>query len=68
MISPLAVTPEEIEAYEEVSGFKGIGGRMIRAGIWELTEETCQKPGKAPLPSTTAKITERGAPILSFHR
>ena len=55
MISPLAVTPEEIEAYEEVSGFKGIGGRMIRAGIWELTEETCQKPGKKGIPFQPAK-------------
>ena len=43
IIRTLTVTPEDIASFEEVYGFKGIGERMINAGLWKLKEVSCKK-------------------------
>jgi len=64
MIYPLTVTHEDIEGFEEVTGFKGIGERMVRTGIWRIKEESCKKSTMAPSPSSVVKQRKRGAPVI----
>jgi len=62
MTVQLTVTPEDIASFEEVTGFVGIGERMINAGLWKLGEP-CKKTAMAPHPSTVLKEKEKGTPI-----
>jgi hypothetical protein len=39
MIYPLAVTREAVAAFEEETGFRGLGERMVGAGIWKIKED-----------------------------
>jgi hypothetical protein len=66
MTAQLTVTPEDIASFEEVYGFKGIGERMINAGLWKLGEP-CKKTAMVPPSSTVSKTKARGAPVLSSH-
>ena len=38
MKAPFTVTQDDIDGYEKDMGFRGIGERMIKAGIWKRKE------------------------------
>jgi len=63
MIHPLAVTREAVAAFEEETGFKGLGERMVMAGIWQIQEERCRKTVMAPSLTAPQQHSEKGTPV-----
>jgi hypothetical protein len=63
MIYPLAVTREAVAAFEEETGFRGLGERMVGAGIWKIQEERCRKTAMAPSLTSPHKQSEKGTPV-----
>jgi hypothetical protein len=63
MIYPLAVTREAVAAFEEETGFRGLGERMVGAGIWKIKEEQCRKIVMGPSLAAPSKHREKGTPV-----
>ena len=63
---PIMTTLEDIQAFEEDTGFFGIGERMIRAGLWKIVEEKCASNVMVPSLIPRARQSEKGTPVPSF--
>jgi hypothetical protein len=64
MIHPLAVTRKAVAAFEEETGFRGLGERMVMAGIWQIKEEQgCRKTVMGPSLTSPTKLREKGTPV-----
>ena len=63
MIRPLTVTRDAVAAFEEETGFRGLGERMVTAGVWKIKEDRCRKTVMAPSLTSPAKLSEKGTPV-----
>ena len=60
---PLTLSREAVNAFEEETGFRGIGERMVMAGLWQIQEERCRKTVMAPSLTSPTKLSEKGTPV-----
>jgi len=52
-----------VAAFEQETGFRGLGMRMIVAGIWQIKEEQCRKTVMGPSLTSPHKLREKGTPV-----
>lgn len=62
MTYPRIISKEAVKAFENDTGFIGIGDRMVRAGLWKI-EETCRKTVMAPSHPSAVKQGRRRTPV-----